>query len=83
MRTPGIDIGNYEVAGVGPLCIWDTAGQIEFHVTHSMFLGSENAMAVILYDLRGGRVDVNVSRNNKQSFDYVLFFPKMNFVLVL
>ena len=59
--TPGIDIGNYEVAHVGPLCIWDTAGQIEFHVTHSMFLGSENAMAVISYDLRGGYEDVDVS----------------------
>ena len=61
IRTPGIDIGSYEVDGVGPLCIWDTAGQIEFHVTHSMFLGSENAMAVIPYDLRGGHGDVDVS----------------------
>ena len=59
--TPGIDIGNYEVVGVGPLCIWDTAGQIEFHVTHSMFLGSENAMAVIAYDLRGGYKEIDVS----------------------
>ena len=61
IRTPGIDIGSYEVDGVGPLCIWDTAGQIEFHVTHSMFLGSANAMAVIPYDLRGGHGDVDVS----------------------
>ncbi|XP_072045771.1 uncharacterized protein [Amphiura filiformis] len=55
--TPGIDIGTHEVDSVGPLCIWDTAGQIEFHITHSLFLGSENAMAVVVYDLRGGYQD--------------------------
>ncbi|XP_072015116.1 uncharacterized protein [Amphiura filiformis] len=50
--TPGIDIGTYEVDDVGPLCIWDTAGHIEFHITHSLFLGSENAMAVVVCDLQ-------------------------------
>ncbi|XP_072048644.1 uncharacterized protein [Amphiura filiformis] len=55
--TPGIDIGTYKVDDVGPLCIWDTAGHIEFHITHSLFLGSENAMAVVVYDLRGGYQD--------------------------
>ena len=82
-RTPGINIGNYEVVGVGPLCIWDTAGQIEFHVTHSMFLGSENAMAVIAYDLRGGYQEIDVSLHNQRPSELhnitrsniLIFFP--------
>ena len=58
--TPGIDIGTFEVKNVGTLCVWDCAGQIEYHVTHGMFLGSENAMGVIAYDIRNGIADVEV-----------------------
>ena len=62
--TPGINIGLYEVEELGELCIWDTAGQTEYHITHSMFLGSENAMAVVVYDLRGGLSNVDVSEDH-------------------
>ena len=58
--TPGIDIATVEVDNIGTLCVWDCAGHIEYHVTHGMFLGSENAMAVVAYDIRNSRADVEV-----------------------
>ena len=59
--TPGIDIGTYNVKNVGPVCIWDTAGHLEYHITHSLFLGTENGMAVVVYDLTDGYEQVDVS----------------------
>ena len=50
--TPGIDMGSYEVDGVGRLSIWDAAGHIEYHMTHGMFLGSRYSIAAVVYDLQ-------------------------------
>ena len=44
-------MGSYDVNGVGQLSIWDAAGQIEYHMTHGMFLGSAYSIAVVVYDL--------------------------------
>ena len=44
-------MGSYDVDGVGRLSIWDAAGHIEYHMTHGMFLGSANSIAVVVYDL--------------------------------
>ncbi|XP_072046623.1 death-associated protein kinase dapk-1-like [Amphiura filiformis] len=50
--TPGIDVGTYEIEDVGTLSIWDAAGHIEYHVTHGMFLGSQNSLVVLVYNLK-------------------------------
>ena len=34
-----IYVETYDIEGVGCVCIWDAVGQIEFHITHGMFLG--------------------------------------------
>ena len=71
--TPGIDIGTFEVANVGTLCVWDCAGHIEYHVTHGMFLGSENAIGVVAYDIRNGIADIEVIMMLILWFDYLTF----------
>ena len=49
------------MANVGTLCVWDCAGHIEYHVTHGMFLGSENAMGLVVYDITyDGEADIKV-----------------------
>ena len=61
--TPGIDVGSYDVDGVGRLSIWDAAGHIEYHMTHGMFLGSRYSIAAVVYDLQEEHaVKVNVAR---------------------
>ena len=60
--TPGIDMGSYEVDGVGRLSIWDAAGHIEYHMTHGMFLGSRYSIAAVVYDLQEEEaIKVNIS----------------------
>ncbi|XP_072043197.1 uncharacterized protein [Amphiura filiformis] len=49
--TPGIDISQHSLSEAGLFSIWDYAGQEEFHVTHSMFLGGENSIFLVMYDL--------------------------------
>ena len=34
------DIGTYDVNDVSKLSLWEATGHIEYHVTHSKFLGS-------------------------------------------
>ena len=51
IRTPGIDVTKKSVKGVGQFRIWDCAGQIEYSVTHGMFLGSSQSGFVVLYDI--------------------------------
>ena len=49
----GIDVGTYAIDGIGRLSIWDTAGHIEFHITHGMFLGGKKrtTLTLPLWDL--------------------------------
>lgn len=49
--TAGIDIGHHSIEGAGNFSIWDYAGHEEFHVTHSLFLGGDNAIFLVAYDL--------------------------------
>ncbi|XP_072044320.1 death-associated protein kinase 1-like [Amphiura filiformis] len=54
--TPGIDIGHYSIKDAGKkdagnFSIWDYAGHEEYHVTHSLFLGGDNAIFLVAYDL--------------------------------
>ncbi|XP_072044524.1 uncharacterized protein [Amphiura filiformis] len=51
IRTAGIDVSQHSVDEAGKFSIWDYAGQEEFHVTHSMFLGGENSIFLVMYDL--------------------------------
>ncbi|XP_072043046.1 uncharacterized protein [Amphiura filiformis] len=50
-RTPGIEVGRESVRGVGEFIVWDCAGQIEYSVTHGMFLGSAQSIFVVIYNL--------------------------------
>ncbi|XP_072039425.1 death-associated protein kinase 1-like [Amphiura filiformis] len=48
--TPGISVEEKHINGSGRFCVWDCAGQVEFHLTHSMFLGGDNGIFIIVYD---------------------------------
>ena len=32
--------------------MWDTAGQVEFHVIHAMLLGTSKGVFIVVYDCR-------------------------------
>ena len=49
--TAGIDISKNEIKDVGIFRIWDLAGHVEYHVSHAMFLGAENAIFIVVYNL--------------------------------
>ncbi|XP_072042915.1 death-associated protein kinase dapk-1-like [Amphiura filiformis] len=50
-KTPGIDVERKVVKGVGQAVIWDCAGQMEYSVTHGMFLGPAQSIFVVVYNL--------------------------------
>ncbi|XP_019620315.1 PREDICTED: death-associated protein kinase 1-like [Branchiostoma belcheri] len=49
--TPGVDIGTFNVPGVGEVSMWDFAGQSEYGVTHSMLMDAENTIFIVMYDI--------------------------------
>ena len=49
--TQGIDITKQSIRDVGIFRIWDCAGHVEYHVSHSMFLGAENSIFIVVYNL--------------------------------
>ena len=49
--TPGIELSKCNVPGAGTFAFWDCAGQLEYHVTHAMFLGAQNCIYVLVYDI--------------------------------
>eukprot|EP00058_Branchiostoma_floridae_P002023 XP_002587511.1 hypothetical protein BRAFLDRAFT_99404 [Branchiostoma floridae] len=49
--TPGVDVGTFHIPGVGEVSLWDFAGQAEYAVTHSMFMGAENTVFIVLYNI--------------------------------
>ncbi|XP_072043296.1 death-associated protein kinase dapk-1-like [Amphiura filiformis] len=50
-RTPGIDVSKKTVEGAGSFIFWDCAGQLEYFVTHGMFMGSAQSIFVVMYDI--------------------------------
>ncbi|XP_072041095.1 rho-related GTP-binding protein RhoU-like [Amphiura filiformis] len=47
--TPGIKVKGKTITGAGSFMIWDTAGQVEFHITHAMLLGTGRGVFVVVY----------------------------------
>ncbi|XP_078608088.1 death-associated protein kinase 1-like [Branchiostoma floridae x Branchiostoma japonicum] len=52
--TPGVDVGTFDIPGVGEVSLWDFAGQAEYAVTHSMFMDAENTVFIVLYNIMNG-----------------------------
>ncbi|XP_072019729.1 death-associated protein kinase 1-like isoform X2 [Amphiura filiformis] len=50
VRTPGIHVKEKCIRGAGTFVIWDMAGQIEYHVTHAMMLGSSRGLFILVYN---------------------------------
>ena len=48
--TPGINVKERRVSGAGSFMIWDTAGHVEFHVTHAMLLGTNRGIFICVYN---------------------------------
>ncbi|XP_072020233.1 death-associated protein kinase 1-like [Amphiura filiformis] len=51
-KTPGIDIDKQSVEGAGQFILWDCAGQLEYDLTHGMFLGVGQSLFVVVFDVR-------------------------------
>ncbi|XP_072020982.1 uncharacterized protein [Amphiura filiformis] len=66
--TAGIDIDKSAIEGVGVFRIWDLAGHVEYHISHAMFLGAENSIFIVVYNL--------VKELHKQDLRYWLCFFK-------
>ncbi|XP_035678824.1 uncharacterized protein LOC118417377 [Branchiostoma floridae] len=49
--TPGVDVGNVSIPGVGQVSLWDFAGQAEYAVTHSMFMDARYTIFIVLYNI--------------------------------
>ncbi|XP_072020123.1 uncharacterized protein [Amphiura filiformis] len=49
--TAGIDISKHEIKDIGIFRIWDLAGHVEYHISHAMFLGAENSVFIVVYNL--------------------------------
>ncbi|XP_072041094.1 uncharacterized protein [Amphiura filiformis] len=47
--TPGIKVKEKTIGGAGSFMIWDTAGQVEFHITHAMLLGTGRGVFFVVY----------------------------------
>ena len=51
-RTPGITVENVDIPDVGLMSLWDFAGHMQYYVSHSVFLGSVNAVFVVVTNLQ-------------------------------
>ena len=47
-------MGKESVKGAGTFVFWDCAGQIEYRLTHGMFLGVNKTIFVVLFDITKG-----------------------------
>ena len=61
--TQGIDITKQVIGDAGVFRIWDCAGHVEYHVSHSMFLGAENSIFIVVYNLNKDLHSKDVSLN--------------------
>ncbi|XP_072020237.1 death-associated protein kinase dapk-1-like [Amphiura filiformis] len=68
--TPGINVVKTKVQGAGEFLIWDLAGQVEYAITHGMFLGVDQCLFVVVYDL------VELSNGDQSTTEYWLPFLK-------
>ncbi|XP_072040113.1 uncharacterized protein [Amphiura filiformis] len=50
--TPGVNVTPKHIRDVGDFVIWDMAGQIEYHVTHAMLLGSSCGVFVVVFNMK-------------------------------
>ncbi|XP_072038756.1 uncharacterized protein [Amphiura filiformis] len=66
--TAGIDISKSTIKGVGTFRIWDLAGHVEYHISHAMFLGAENSIFIVMYNL--------IKKLHMQDLHYWLCFLK-------
>ncbi len=51
IATPGVNVKPKHVRGAGNFVMWDMAGQIEYHVTHAMLLGSSRGVFVVVFSM--------------------------------
>ena len=56
-RTPGINVENINIPGVGLMSMWDFAGHMQYYVSHSLFLGSVNAVFCVVTSLQKLRTE--------------------------
>ncbi|XP_072049954.1 uncharacterized protein [Amphiura filiformis] len=66
--TAGIDISKNAIKDVGIFRIWDLAGHVEYHISHAMFLGAENSIFIVMYNL--------IKKLHMQDLHYWLCFLK-------
>ena len=72
--TQGIDITKQAIGDAGVFRIWDCAGHVEFHVSHSMFLGAENSIFIVVYNLTKELHDKDVSSSKKNCLTFLFLF---------
>ena len=53
-RTPGVDIHNCEIEGVGKGSTWDFGAQPSFHSAHGLFFQKSNTMFTLVLPIREG-----------------------------
>ncbi|XP_072042725.1 uncharacterized protein [Amphiura filiformis] len=68
--TPGIEVEEKTIGGAGSFMIWDTAGQVEFHITHAMLLGTGRGVFIVVYSC------CDLEEEQKQQLKYWLCFIK-------
>ena len=54
-RTPGVEIHNREIEGVGKGSTWDFGGQPTFHSAHGLFFRPSNTIFILILRFRDGR----------------------------
>ncbi|XP_072041212.1 death-associated protein kinase 1-like [Amphiura filiformis] len=68
--TPGIKVEEKTIGGAGSFMIWDTAGQVEFHITHAMLLGTGRGVFIVVYSC------CDPEEEQKEQLKYWLCFIK-------
>ncbi|XP_072042721.1 death-associated protein kinase 1-like [Amphiura filiformis] len=68
--TPGIEVEEKTIGGAGSFMIWDTAGQVEFHITHAMLLGTGRGIFIVVYSC------CDAEDEQKEQLKYWLCFIK-------
>ena len=54
-RTPGVEIHNCEIAGVGKGSTWDFGAQPTFHSAHGLFFRQSNTIFILVLRFRDGQ----------------------------
>ncbi|XP_077993427.1 death-associated protein kinase 1-like [Glandiceps talaboti] len=57
--TAGIHMSTVDIPHVGKVSTWDYAGQSDYHPTHSMVLGAQNALYVVMFKIADTIKDTN------------------------